>query len=85
MTLVRWNSAAIVLSCLAAAIGVIVRGDIGLAFDIVALLLLATLPTLRVAVLTASWVRAGDLRFALSAIALLVVMTLGTVLVMVFR
>ncbi|MBM3657591.1 MAG: hypothetical protein ACKO97_12955 [Actinomycetota bacterium] len=85
MTLARWNSTAIVLACLAAIVGVVVRGDIGIAFDVAALLLLGTLPMLRVVVLAVSWARAGDRRYAFAASAVLAVMMIGTVFVSVWR
>jgi len=85
MTLARWNSTAIVLACLAAIVGVVVQGDTGIAFDAAALLLLGTLPTLRVVALAVSWARAGDRRYALAAVALLAVMMIGTVFASVWR
>lgn len=85
MTLSRWTSTALVAAGSAAAMGVLIGGDIGRGFDVLALLLLGTLPALRVAVLSVSWARARDLKFAVAAVTLLVLMAVGTLTVVVLK
>lgn len=81
----RFTTLALVVAAASAFVGVLVRGDFGVALDTVALCLLGALPALRVAVLAARWSREGDRRFALAAVALLLLMSLGVVAVAVWR
>lgn len=83
--LARWTNVALVVAASAALIGVILRGDMGVALDVVALLLLGTLPALRVAVLAVRWGRSGDRRYATAAIGLLLLMVIGVVVVATWR
>jgi hypothetical protein len=83
--LARWTNVALVVAASAALIGVILRGDMGVALDVVALLLLGTLPALRVAVLAVRWGRSGDRRYASAAIGLLLLMVIGVVVVATWR
>ena len=81
----RFTSVALVIAAVAALVGVLVRGEVGVALDTVALCLLGALPALRVAVLAARWSREGDRRFALAAVTLLLLMSLGVAVVAVWR
>lgn len=83
--LVRWTNTALVLAAIVALLGIVLRGDIGLALDTVALLLLGTLPALRVVVLAVRWERSGDRRYTAAAMALLLLMTIGVVLAAIWR
>ncbi|MEY3357922.1 MAG: hypothetical protein RIR87_981 [Actinomycetota bacterium] len=85
MTLTRWTSMSLVTAGVAAAMGVLLRGDIGLWLDVFALLLLGALPALRVVVLAVSWSRTRDFAFAAAAVVLLLLMLLGTILVIVLK
>lgn len=82
--LARWTNIALGLAALLSLIGVIVRGDIGTTLDSAALLLLGSLPTLRVVTMAARWARGGDRRYATAAIALLLLMAIGVVVVSVW-
>jgi hypothetical protein len=53
--------------------------------DVLALVLLGTLPALRVAVLSVSWARAHDVKFSAAAGALLFLMAIGTFSVLVLK
>ena len=81
MTLTRWTSVSLIAAGVSAALGILLGGDIGLVLDVIALLLLGTLPALRVAILAVSWTRVRDFRFATAAFSLLLLMMLGTALV----
>jgi len=81
----RWTHVALICSAAAALLGVLIRGDEGVALDTLALLLLGTLPGLRVATLAVRWARAGDRRFASAAVALLLLMSVGVLVVAVWR
>ena len=83
--LVRWTNIALGLAAPLALIGVIVRGDIGTTLDSAALLLLGSLPTLRVVTMAVRWARSGDRRYATAAVALLLLMAIGVVVVSVWR
>lgn len=83
--LARWTTLALVSAASTALVGVAVRGDIGLALDVLALLLLGTLPALRVAVLAVRWGRSGDRRYSVAAAGLLFLMTIGVVAVATWR
>lgn len=83
--LARWTRLALGLAAVSALIGVSVRGDLGLVFDSVSLLLLGTLPTLRVMVLAARWARGGDRRYASAAMALLFLMAIGVAVITTWR
>jgi hypothetical protein len=85
MTLSRWTSTALVAAGVAAAMGVLIGGDIGLGLDVLALVLLGTLPALRVAVLSVYWARARDMKFSAAAGALLLLMAIGTFSVIVLK
>lgn len=85
MTLTRWTSMSLVTAGVAAASGVLLRGDIGPWLDVFALLLLGTLPALRVVVLAVSWSRTRDFAFAAAAVVLLLLMLLGTMLVILLK
>jgi uncharacterized membrane protein len=54
-------------------------------FNITALVLLSTLPVLRVGVLAVSWARAGDRRYAAAAVMLELLMAVGVFVVAVWR
>lgn len=81
----RWTILALALAAVFALTGIAVGGDIGLVLDSVSLLLLGTLPTLRVAVLTVRWARSGDRRYALAAVALLLLMAIGVLVIAAWR
>ena len=83
--LARWTNIALVLAAIAALLGTVLRGDIGLALDTIALLLLGTLPTLRVVVLAVRWERSGDRRYTTAAVTLLLLMTIGVMVVAIWR
>lgn len=83
--LARWTTIALVLAAITALLGIVLRGDIGLALDTIALLLLGTLPALRVVVLAVRWERSGDRRYSRAAVALLLLMTIGVVVVAIWR
>ena len=83
--LARWTNVALVFAAAAAMIGVILRGDIGFALDTISLLLLGTLPALRVAVLAMRWGRSGDRRYAAAAIGLLFLISIGVLVVASWR
>ena len=85
MTLSRWTSTALVAAGIASAMGVLIGGDIGLGLDVLALVLLGTLPALRVAVLSVSWARSRDVKFSVAAGALLLLMAVGTFCVLLFK
>lgn len=73
----QWTTVALLLASFSSLVGVILRGDVGLALDWLALALLGTLPTLRVLVLALRWSGSGDRRYASAAACLLFVMFLG--------
>ena len=81
----RWTSLALALAAVCALIGVATGGGFGRALDSVSLLLLGTLPVLRVAVLSVRWSRSGDRRYASAAVALLLLMAMGVVVIAVWR
>lgn len=81
----RWTNIALVLAAIAALLGIVLRGDIGLALDTIALLLLGTLPALRVVVLAVRWERSGDRRYTTAAVTLLLLMTIGVMVVAIWR
>ena len=81
----RWTNIALVLATIAALLGIVLRGDIGLALDTIALLLLGTLPALRVVVLAVRWERSGDRRYTTAAVTLLLLMTIGVMVVAIWR
>ncbi len=81
----RWTGVALVLAAATAILGTAIRGDIGRLFDSVSLLLLGTLPSLRVVVLAVRWARNGDRRYASAAVALVFLMGIGVVVVAVWR
>ena len=81
----QWTTVALVLAAFASLLGVLLRGDPGLALDWLALVLLGTLPALRVAVLAIRWARSGDHRYSAAAVGLLLLMCLGMVVVTVWR
>lgn len=83
--LARWTNIALVLATIAALLGIVLRGDIGLALDTIALLLLGTLPALRVVVLAVRWERSGDRRYTTAAVTLLLLMTIGVMVVAIWR
>jgi len=83
--LARWTNIALVLAAIAALLGIVLRGDIGLVLDTIALLLLGTLPALRVVVLAVRWERSGDRRYVTAAVALLLLMTIGVMVVAIWR
>lgn len=83
--LARWTGVALVLAAATAILGIAIRGDIGRSFDSVSLLLLGTLPPLRVVVLAVRWWRSGDRRYASAAVALVFLMGMGVVLISVWR
>lgn len=83
--LARWTNIALVLAAIAALLGIVLRGDIGLALDTIALLLLGTLPALRVVVLAVRWERSGDRRYTTAAVTLLLLMTIGVMVVAIWR
>jgi hypothetical protein len=83
--LAKWTTTAVVLAALTASAGVIARGDIARTLSAMALVLLSTLPVLRVGVLAASWARAGDRRYAAAAVMLISVMAIGVLVVAVWR
>lgn len=83
--LARWTNFALVLAAIAALLGIVLRGDIGLALDTIALLLLGTLPALRVVVLAVRWERSGDRRYTTAAVTLLLLMTIGVMVVAIWR
>ena len=73
----KWTNIALVLAAASSLVGVILRGDAGLALDWLALVLLGTLPTLRVLVLAVRWAGSGDRRYASAAVCLISLMFLG--------
>jgi len=73
----KWTNVALLLAAASSLVGVILRGDAGLALDWLALVLLGTLPTLRVLVLAVRWGGSGDRRYASAAVCLLFLMFLG--------
>jgi len=81
MNLSRWTSMALIAAGVSAALGILLGGDIGRVLDVIALLLLGTLPALRLVILAVSWTRVRDFRFATAAFSLLLLMMLGTALV----
>ena len=81
----RFTAVALFVAAAAALVGVLVRGEVGVALDTVALCLLGVLPALRVAVLAARWSREGDRRFSFAAVALLLLMSIGVAVVAVWR
>lgn len=81
----RWTTTAVVLAALAATAGVIVRGHIAHTLNTAALVLLTTLPVLRVVALAVSWARAGDRRYAAAAVMLVSLMAVGVLTVAVWR
>lgn len=83
--LARWTNIALVLAAIAALLGIVLRGDIGLVLDTIALLLLGTLPALRVVVLAVRWERSGDRRYTTAAVTLLLLMTIGVMVVAIWR
>lgn len=83
--LVRWIRLALILAVATAVLGVLVRGDAGLVLDAVSLLLLGTLPVLRVVLLAFRWSRSGDRRYASAALALLLLMLIGVGVVSIWR
>ena len=83
--LARWTTTALGLAAAASVAGVVLRGDAGALLDTSALVLLCTLPTVRVVALAVRWRRSGDTRFAGAAAGLLAVMAAGVVLVVVSR
>lgn len=83
--LAKWTTTVIVLAALAATAGVIVRGHIAPTLNTAALVLLSTLPVLRVAALAVSWARAGDRRYAAAAVMLVSLMAVGVLVVAVWR
>jgi len=82
--LARWTGLALVLAAVSALVGVLVGGDVGLVLDSVSLLLLGTLPALRVVVLAVGWSRSGDRKYANAAVALLLLMAVGVIVVSVW-
>lgn len=83
--LARWTRLALVLAAATAVAGVVVRGDVGLVLDAISLVLLGTLPTLRVILLAYRWLGSGDRRYASAALALLLLMLIGVGVVSVWR
>lgn len=81
----RWTTRLIVAATVAAALGVMMRGDTGAWLDSAALLLLGGLPILRVGALAMQWSRDGDRRFAAAAGALLVLTLFGVGVVALLR
>jgi uncharacterized membrane protein len=81
----KWTTTAVVLAALTASAGVIARGDIARTLSAMALVLLSTLPVLRVVALAVSWARAGDRRYAAAAVVLVALMAVGVLVVAVWR
>lgn len=81
----RSTSVVLALVATTALVGVVVRGDIGLALDTVSLVMLGSLPVARVATLAVRWARDGDAPFAAAAAALLALMVIGVVVVTAWR
>jgi len=83
--LTRWTNLALATAACSAVVGILVRGNVGAALDAIALVLLGTLPALRVMVLAARWGHDGDRRYAIAAVGLLLMMTFGVVVVARWR
>lgn len=75
----------IVAAVVAALLGVVIGGDIGVAFDVAAIVLLTSAPALRLIGLAIAWTRHGDMRYALAAWMLIFLMSTSVIGVAVWR